>query len=78
MSLLYTNKVESQKKGEGDPISWQTYAVEKFAVLESVIQDMVQQEEEEDQPPPNQLLEVANAILETSSCIHVNYTYPSF
>jgi len=63
MSLQDTDKKKLQKKGEVDSMAWQSYAVEKLPVLESVTQDMVQQKDK----LPNQLLEVANVVLMTSS-----------
>ena len=67
MSLRNTNKKKFQKKGEVDSMAWQTYAVEKFVVLEIVLQEMVQQKDN----LPNQLMKAANVILKTSSSINV-------
>ena len=67
MSPQDTNKKELQKKGEVNSMAWQAYAVEKLVVLESTIQEMVQQKDK----LPNQLFEVANVILKTSSGINV-------
>ena len=67
MSLRNTNKKKFQKKGEVDSMAWQTYAVEKFVVLEIVLQEMVQQKDN----LPNQLMKAASVILKTSSSINV-------
>ena len=55
------------KKGKDDSITWQIYAVENLVILESVMQEMVQQKDK----LPNQLLEMANVILNTLSGINV-------
>jgi len=67
MSLQDTDKNELQKKGEDDSMAWQTYAVKKLVVLESVIQEMVQQKD----TLPNQLLDAADIILKMLSGINV-------
>lgn len=61
------DKKELQKKGEVNSMAWKAYAVEHLVVLESMIQDMVQQKDK----LPHQLLEMANIILKTSSGINV-------
>jgi hypothetical protein len=67
MLLQDIDRKELQKKGEDDSITWPTYAVENLVIIESVIQDMVQQKGK----LPIQLLKMANVILETSSGINV-------
>ena len=64
---LWLVKKEFPKKGEVDSMAWQTYAVENFVVLETVIQEMVQQNEK----LPNQLMKAGDVILKTSSSINV-------
>ena len=66
MSLQDTDRKELQERGEDDSITWQTYAVENLAILESVIQDMVQQK-----GIPKQLFQMANSISKTLSCTNV-------
>ena len=61
------DKKELQKKGEVNSMAWKAYAVEHLVVLESMIQDMVQQKDK----LPTQLLELANVVLMTSSGVKV-------
>jgi hypothetical protein len=71
-----TNKNESQKEDGYDSMIWQTYAVKNRVILEDVIREIAQRKDQ----VPNQLLEIADAILETSLGIVVimNSTLPLY
>ena len=60
---------DQKKLKKVDSTAWQNYAVEKLVVLENVVQDVVQHKDR--LGLPNQLLEVANDALKSSSDISV-------
>lgn len=68
MSFRSIENKKSQKRGEGDSMIWEAYAMKKLVILEDVIQGIVERKDQ----VPHQLLEVAKAILKSSSSISVS------